>query len=226
MPEFDIDQLKKAWQTQNARPQYDKSDIEKMLNKKSRNYVKYILWISIAEFAVILLINLYYLFLGDDTSSFLSTIQKLGIKKTFEVEKNFAHLYFGLKTVSLSITGIFVLLFYRNYCRINVESNLKKFILQVIRFKRTVQAFILVNILLLIVYTAILTWFIFRVVAAQQVVMSSSTMWSFIAGLVIMLIISGGIILLYYRLVYGIIMGRLDRNLHQLKEIESQTEFS
>jgi len=47
MPDFDLDNLKKTWQEQEVRPKYDGAQIEAMLNKSSRNYVKYILWIII-----------------------------------------------------------------------------------------------------------------------------------------------------------------------------------
>ena len=64
MPEFDLDSFKETWQQQPVQPKYDTSEIESMLNKSSRNYVKYILWISLVEFILILGANLYYTFLG------------------------------------------------------------------------------------------------------------------------------------------------------------------
>lgn len=47
--DFDIDDLKKSWQEQTVTEVYGTSEIEAMLNKKSRNYVKYIFglaWLS------------------------------------------------------------------------------------------------------------------------------------------------------------------------------------
>ena len=63
MPEFDLDNFKKSWQEQEVQPKYNSTEIEAMLNKSSRNYVKYILWISIAEFLIILCMNIYYTFM-------------------------------------------------------------------------------------------------------------------------------------------------------------------
>lgn len=40
--DFDIDQLKNAWQKQETGPKYQDSEILEILNKKSRNYVKFI----------------------------------------------------------------------------------------------------------------------------------------------------------------------------------------
>ena len=42
MPEFDLDSLKKTWQEQPVQPKYDDKEILQMLNRKSRNYIKYI----------------------------------------------------------------------------------------------------------------------------------------------------------------------------------------
>jgi hypothetical protein len=47
--DFNIDDLKKSWQEQTVTEVYGTSEIEAMLNKKSRNYVKYIFglaWLS------------------------------------------------------------------------------------------------------------------------------------------------------------------------------------
>ena len=84
--DFDIDDLKKSWQEQKVPEVYQTSEIEAMLNKKSRNYVKYILWISIAEFLFFAAVSIYSVFYTDQTSSFLHIIKKLGAKITYEIE--------------------------------------------------------------------------------------------------------------------------------------------
>ena len=48
MPNFDLDNLKSTWQKQLVENKYNDNEILKMLNKKSRNYMKYIFWISAA----------------------------------------------------------------------------------------------------------------------------------------------------------------------------------
>ena len=221
MAEFDLDHLKKTWQEQEVQPKYDSPQIEAMLNKSSRNYVKYILWISIAEFLVILGLNFYYSFIGDDSESFMNILGKLGIENTLDLQADFAHLYFVLKVVSLVLTGVFVVLFYQNYKKINVESNLKKFILQIITFKKTVNIFILANILLLVFFTAVLTVFTFYILSQQHIQLSHPTLIGFIVGTVLMTILSIVLIWLYYRIVYGIIMKRLGKNLDELKKMEN-----
>lgn len=222
MPEFDIDSFKKTWQDQKVPPKYSSAEIEAMLNKSSRNYVKYILWISIAEFLIFVCLNIYYTFVGDDSKNFMSFLGRLGVQDNIKLQADFAHLYFGLKIISLILTAFFVVKFYLNYRRIHVEANLKKLILQIIRFKKTVNLFILANVLLLIFFTAVFTVFIFTVLAEQSIHLNNPTLIGFVTGLLVMTAISVLLIWVYYRLVYGIILKRLGKNLSELQKIDSQ----
>jgi len=224
MPEFDLDNFKKTWQEQDILPKYDSTEIEAMLNKSSKNYVKYILWISIAEFLVILCMNFYYAFLGNDRNSLMSILSRLGIKNTTSLEVNFTHLYFYLKLVSLLMTAFFVVKFFRNYRKINIESNLKKLILQIINFKKTVNFFILANILLIILFTVVLLVVTLTVLSQQNIHLNSPTLIRFLVGTIVMMGISVVLIWVYYRLVYGIILKRLGKNLEELQRIDEQQQ--
>lgn len=224
MPDFDIDNLKKQWQEQPVPDKYNNSEILKMLNSKSRNYVKYIFWISVAEFLLFLVMNIFYVFQKGGDDSFMHIMEKLGVEKTAKFEADYAHLYFIMRVVSLLVTGFFVVKFYLNYRQIHVEENLKKFILQIMKFRKTVSLFILTNILLLVFFMAILTMFVLNTISSQNLQMDHPTFIGFLVGLGISTAISIFLIWLYYRVVYGIIMGRLGKNLEQLREIEENGE--
>ncbi len=220
MPEFDIDNFKETWQKQNVKPKYDSTEILQMLNKKSRNYVKYILWISIVEFLLVLSISVYYLFKGDEGAELLHIVERMGITKTPALEKSLDLFYTIMRIVSFSITGYFIVRFFISYKKIKVECNLKNLILQIIRFKNTVNLFIITNILMLVLITAFLSFFMFRIISDQNVELQQSTFIGFVVGLVVSLAFSIFLIWIYYRIVYGIIMKRLGKNLAQLKEID------
>ncbi|QFG53778.1 beta-carotene 15,15'-monooxygenase [Chryseobacterium sp.] len=224
MPDFNIDDFKKTWQEHEVRPKYGNSEILEMLNHKSRNYVKYILWISVVEFLFFTGLSVFYIFRTEDSNSFISAMEKLGVHNTPELQQEFTLLYNILKALSFLITGFFVVRFYQNYRRINLEANLKRFILQIMIFRRTVNHFILANILLLIIFTGILTLFIFRTLATQEITLEQPTLLGFLTGIGIATLLSVGLIWLYYRIVYGIIMKKLGRNLNQLKDIENNSE--
>lgn len=222
MPEFDLDSFKKTWQEQPVQQKYGNHDILQMLNRKSRNYVKYIFWISAAEFLFFTLIGLFYIIQGNESNSFINILEKLGIRKTSDMETDFDHIYLTLKILSLSVTAYFVYKFYQNYKDIKIEENLKKFILKIIEFRKTVNAFILINIALLIAFTSIFTVFVFYIVNTQNIKITNSMITGFIAGIIISTVFTVLIVWLYYRVVYGIIIKKLGRNLKQLQEIDSQ----
>lgn len=222
MPEFDLDSFKKTWQEQPFQEKYDYNEILQMLNKKSRNYVKYIFWISVFEFLFFTLIGLFYIIQGKESNSFINILTKLGVQRTSELENTFDNIYLVLKVLSLTITAYFVFKFYQNYKVIKIEENLKKFILQIITFKKTVNAFILINIALLITFTSIFTIFVFYILNTQNVEITNSTLIGFVAGIIISTVFTVIMVWLYYRVVYGIIIKKLDKNLIQLKAIDSQ----
>jgi hypothetical protein len=220
MPEFNIDQYKKTWQESSAATQYSKDEIVQMLNKKSTNYIKYILWISVLEFVFFLSLTVFYIFSNEDVNNYFVLMQKLGIEKNANVMMNFEHLYFLMKVLSLVISAIFVVKFFLNFQKIKVESNLKKFILQIIRFKKTVNLFILTNIIFFLLFTAALTYLVFYTLQTQNVELPKETTIGLFVGLLATTLLCIALIWLYYRLVYGIIMRKLSVHLKQLKEIE------
>lgn len=222
MPDFDLDSFKKTWQEQPVQPKYDSTEILQMLNRKSRNYVKYIFWISVLEFLFFSVLGLFYFFQDEDSDSFRKILEKLGAQEAPEIETNFDHAYLAIKILSLLITAYFVLKFYQNYRKIRIEENLKGLITRIIKFKKTVNAFILISIVLLIAFMFVFTAFIFYVLNSQNVQPSNSNLIIVIIGIIVSTVLCVLLIWLYYRLVYGIIIRKLDKNLKQLKDIDSQ----
>lgn len=220
--DFDIDSLKKTWQDQEIADDYNQNEIESMLNKKSRNYVKYILWISIAEFLIFGFVNFLAIFSADYQTDFTNILDKLHIKNQNEVEFSLDRIYYLMKIFSLIITGVFCFIFYRNYIKINVESNLKKFIIHIISFKKTVNLFIFSNIFLLILFIGSSASFIVITVKKQNIQIDNPTFWGLVTGVFFSLLVCIILILLYYKLAYGIILNRLSANLKQLEKIDSE----
>ena len=222
MPEFDLDSFKKTWQEQPVQNKYDNDEILQMLNKKSRNYVKYIFWISIIEFVLFTAFGLFYILQNKESNTFLTSLQKLGVKQDEQLQDIFDNIYLVIKTFTLLITGYFVIKFYQNYRKIKVEEDLKEFISRIIKFKKTVNAFILINILIVVVFTSALTIFGIYAIQNQNTTLADSSIVAFIVSFIISTVLCVVLIWAYYRLVYGILIKRLDKNLTQLREIDSQ----
>lgn len=222
MPEFDLDSFKKTWQEQPVKPKYDNNEILKMLNKKSRNYMKYIFWISVVEFLFFSVFGVFYLIQNNESDSFLSILDKMGVHRDSQLITKLDNIYLIVKILSLVVTGFFVFKFYQNYRKIRIEEDLKLFIIRIITFKKTVNAFILTNIGLLIILISALIGFTFYILNVQNVELKNTNFIGYIIAISISTILCVILIWAYYRIVYGIIMSRLDKNLSQLKEIESQ----
>lgn len=222
MPEFDLDSFKKTWQEQPVSKKYDNEEILKMLNNKSRNYMKYIFWISVIEFLLFSLMSIFYFFQGNDSDGFLKILERLGAKKTTEVEYRFDSIYLILKIISLLTTSYFVYKFYINYKHIKVEESVKDFIIRIIKFKKTVNAFILISIMLLVGFISIFTFLVFYALNSQSVELSNSMLIGFLIGIILSTALCVLLIWSYYRLVYGIIMRKLDKNLTILQDIDSK----
>ncbi|GGG55565.1 beta-carotene 15,15'-monooxygenase [Epilithonimonas arachidiradicis] len=223
--DFDIDSLKKSWQDQVISDDYNQEEIEVMLNKKSRNYVKYILWISVAEFVIFGIINFIALFSNSFHTDFTNILNKLQIRNQNEVEFSLDKIYNVMKVASLVITGVFVVIFYSNYKKINIEANLKKFIIHIIKFKRAVNLFIFSNILLLFLFIGSSTAFIVFTIKKQNIEIDNPTFWSLIIAVIVSLLVCIVLVLLYYKIAYGIILKRLSKNLKQLETIDSQKDY-
>lgn len=218
MPDFDIDSLKQQWQAQKISNPYSHSEILNLLNKKSRNYVKYILWVSVIEFLIILGSHL----LVDKHHSFFKIMENLDITVTDMLVQQYNAIYITMQVVSLLVTGFFIFKFYFGYKGIKIEENLKQFILKIIYFRKTVNLFIFINIVLFIIYVITLVGFVIGYSSFQNIEIESARALRFIVALSIGIGLCITLALIYYRIVYGILVKRLGKNLKQLQEMDNQ----
>lgn len=221
MPNFDIDNLKKTWQEQNIPPKYEQDEILEMLNAKSINYVKYILWISCAEFLLVFILQLNDIFTDGINENIVRIFQRMGIKITAEIMGKLDIYYSFIDVLGLIISGIFVVGLYFNYKKIKVEKNLKYLILRIKTFRKIVNTFIIINFILLainIITFLYLTWYM---IDFQGLILSDTMIKAYSFGVLFGKILSFLLLYLYYRFVYGKIMKKLNNNLKELKEIES-----
>ncbi|SDE05011.1 hypothetical protein [Riemerella columbipharyngis] len=219
--EFNVEQIKQAWQNQTPKSTYTNQEIRAMLNRKSRNYVKYILWISIAELLLFLCINIFTFFKSGTDENFILIIKQLGANITPHIRARYEMMNIILKTIVLVVMAIFIQMIYFSYRKIRVEENLKTFITRILNFKKVVNWFIFANILILILFEIVLTAFVFNTVAHQNIIINKSTKIGMIVGVTIATIGGVAVIWLYYKVVYGIIMKRLTKQIRQLQDIEN-----
>ena len=222
MADFDIDNLKKQWQQQNATSQYASEDIRSMLNRKSRNYIKYILYISIVESILVFLLNAYDIIYDNGNDNIIQIVNTINIAHNETLDLYFNSFYWLMKIGMVITTFYFIFKFYKSYKRINIEENLKNFILQIISFKRTVNTFIIFNIAWFVLVIILIFFFVLSIVLQSGSQGHRTEILAIGLFFLAMLCIGTFIAWLYYKIVYGFIIGRLKRNLEQLKEIDAE----
>lgn len=206
MPDFDIENLKKTWQKQEITSVYDQEHILKILSRKSKNYVKYILWISILE--VVLAFSYWLIqFLKGEKS--LEIFHKLENFPT-RIEEYVLNYYYFIHLGYFMISLFFVYQFYQKYKKIKIYDNLHSLIQNIIQFRKKVEYFVLFNFvigLLEIVLSGALLYGY-----------SSEFSWSvFLLTLVVFMVL----VVLYYWFFYGWLLKKINGVLQELNSINS-----
>src|SRR5690554_3296004 len=212
----ELELLKSKWHNQDQElPRLTYGEIYRMLLKKSSSIVKWILFISIGE---ILLWTSLALLMPESSGKFL---KDMGLDNILLV----ANLIYYAVFIS------FIILFYRNYKTISTTDSIKDLMGNIIRTRRTVNYFMLFNILGISLMTIGINIFyyanqdlMFELMARDNKDLSAMGreqfmtvfFWTqFIIGLVFI-----GLVVLFYRLIYGTLLRRLKRNIQELEKIE------
>jgi len=208
-----LDILKKQWQSREQEfPKLSYDDIYKMLLKKSSSIVKWIFIISIAE----LLFWVGIMFLLPD--SYKEITEAMGIS-TLMFYSNILHF--------VIFTG-FIVYFYRNYLKIRVTDSIKKLMNNILNTRKTVRYFVYYNIGMFVISSIIVNIIyyinsdqLYEVMDfASKGVPQDNFASAFIIAQVIVGILFVGILMLFYWVVYGILLGRLNKNYKELKKME------
>lgn len=209
----ELDLLKKDWQKQEeSYPRLSYDQIYKMIWKKSSSIVKWIFVISILEF---LFWSILTIFLAD---------------RDYWIELDRLHLTeFTIISyiISYGITFFFIYRFYKNYIRISATDDVSALMENILNTRKTVKyyiAFVLINTALIFL---IVTYFTFyhhavstEVTDLEKYTFSLSQWVIFISVMILILVLFLGIIWLFYRLIYGILLRRLNNNYKELKKLE------
>ncbi|QCX52538.1 hypothetical protein [Elizabethkingia sp. JS20170427COW] len=217
--DFDFESLKKSWQEQTIDTHYQDRDIQKMLHSKSNSYVKYICWISLLEFCVFFFLNLYSWIKPKDDQAFFSKLQKIGIVATEQMHHAFQEIYTIFKVVSLVILLTYVIIFYLQYKKIKVEGNLKNLIISIIQFKKSVNRFILYNLLLVSLFFLLIVIFPLYYIMVENLEINMRAYRELTVGMLISCVLVLFVVYVYYKFIYGMFIRKLTQKLKQLQEI-------
>ncbi|TXE19909.1 hypothetical protein ES692_01220 [Psychroserpens burtonensis] len=209
----ELDLLKKDWQanTTQVNQQLLGKDIYPMLHKKSSSIVKTLFYISIAELLFWLVANIYPLFASEDYRE--------------ELVAMFGNvtLLIGITIFSILVILVFVYLLFKSYKSISVTDSAKKLMENILKTRKVIKYYVIYNLVMGFLSLSIGLYYTINYnpeVTEQFAQYSSKQM--FIVTVVMMLFIAFFLLVfwLFYRLIYGILLKRLNSNYEELKKLE------
>ena len=210
MDELDI--LKKDWNKE--KPEHKKlslKDIYPMLQKKSSSIVKTLFYISIAELVFWILVNIIPYFTPSTYKAQLDAIY------TNE------YIFTGLTILSYVIILLFIYLLFKAHKAISVTDNAKKLMESILKTRKIIKYYVLYNLIMAGISLIIGFYFAFaqtpglseqfKNFTSKQLLIS----YALIALFIVVFIL---IIWLFYKLIYGLLLKRLNQNYKELKNLE------
>jgi len=210
----DLDLLKKDWKKQEKNlPRLSYDEIYKMIWKRSSSIVKWIFIISIIEFLLGAISNI---FIADEY--YLEQIEKY----------NLTEYVIAVYILTYLITFYFIYKFYLNYKRISTTDSAAQLMKNILKTRKTVKyyiAFILISSSVIFIgmgYLMLRNHALTAEATTSNMEFDAKQWFIFIGGTLLVLGILLGVIWLIYRLVYGILLRRLNKNYRELKKLEME----
>ena len=204
MDELEI--LKKDWKKQESSfQQIGEKEIYGMLHKRSSSIVKWILIISVLEFLFLRLLDLS-IFLDDEYSN------RMKEHHIYDFEK-------FVTVFNFVVLLVFIYYFYRNLKTINSSSSVKKLMLDIINTRKIVKYYVWYNLVLVGITSAIVIYSQFMYDKNINHLYDKYQLFFILGGFFFVIIILL-LFWLFYRLLYGILMRRLQKNYIELKKID------
>jgi hypothetical protein len=202
----ELDLLKKAWKKDNTSyEQLSEGTLYNMIHKKSSSIVKWILIISILEFMVLRGADLFML-----------------LDEKYKKEMVVAHLYnfeVVITIINFIVLTVFIALFYKNFKVINTGSSIKKLMKDILNTRKIVKYYVWYNLLLVFFSSTIAVYFEVKNNSRINVLFTKHEGIFIVVGVAI---IAFSLLLfwLFYKLLYGILLNKLNNNFKELSKIE------
>ncbi len=209
-----LDLLKKDWnKREKGFPEFSENDIYGMIHKRSSSIVKWIFIISILE--ILFWTGIQFLLVDDD---YKKIVENYHLGEFLQVST----------IVHYTVLVIFIVLFYLNFQNISTGSSVKTLMNNILKTRKIVNYYVWYNIIVMFI-SMVFVWknmitydANLNDVLEKSVSTGSETgFWvGVLITMVLMIAVAGGILWLFYRLVYGILLKRLQKNYQELERIE------
>jgi hypothetical protein len=202
----ELDLLKKAWKKDNTSfEQLSEGTLYNMIHKRSSSIVKWILIISILEFIILR---------GSDLIVLLD--------EKYKKEMNLAHLYdfeVVITIINFIVLTVFIALFYKNFKVINTGSSTTKLMKDILNTRKIVKYYVWYNLILVAISSTIAVYFEIKNNSRINLLYTKHEGLFIVVGVAI---IAFSLLLfwLFYKLLYGILLNKLNKNFKELSKIE------
>ncbi len=210
----ELELLKKDWQKKEEHlPKLSFDEIYKMIWKKSSSIVKWIFYISIIEF--VFWIALSFLPLENDELSGSGA-------------KIFENIETVIEFIGYAVIVYFIIKFYLNYKKINTTDSARSLMKKIITTRRTVMQYVWFNlglfaVLMIVVFLESIFYNPEYADLSSRIEEAGNPIliWFVVGILLLFTIVLFGVLLwLFYRLIYGILLKKLNANYSELKKLE------
>lgn len=204
----ELELLKKDWKKQDGHlPKIGTDAIYKMIHKGSSSLTKWILIIGLLEFAFWIILTIA----TSDSDSY-ELYKELHVYKFNGV----------VLAVQFIVLAVFLYLFYKNYRLVSTTEDTKQLMERILKVRRTVNCYVIFNLGLAFVSLVVILIAAFYYNPEFHAFYENNGNSSVIPILIIALFILGviGIFWLFYKLLYGILLRKLNRNYKELSKLE------
>ncbi|MBJ6368521.1 hypothetical protein [Snuella sedimenti] len=208
----ELELLKKDWNKENGGfTKKTTAELYAMLHKKSSSIVKTLFYISVAELLFWIVINSIPYMTSEEYQKKLNTIY----------DNEF--LFTGLTVLSYGIILLFIYLLFTSYRSISVTDSAKKLMESILKTRKIIKYYVLYNLIMAGFSLIIGFYFAFKHNPAVSGKFSHlGNMELIVTTIVIIVFITVFILVIwfFYRIIYGLLLKRLNRNYNELKKLE------
>lgn len=208
-----LEKYKKTWKNQpEESAQFSTKEIYNLAHSKSSSIVKWIFRIGILEFAFWTGLNIMI------PDSFYKVYEDLELM-------NLLNIFMILHYI---VIAVFLYFFYNNHKRVSLTDNTKKLMKNILRIRKTVKYYVFYNLGTVFLISLVLNIVMFadsdklmQIMNPKNLTMSldqiiTITIISQIIALTIILVL----LWLFYKLVYGILLKKLNKNYKELAKLD------
>jgi MFS family permease len=208
----ELELLKKDWGKQDGSfKKLSSNDIYPMLQKKSSSIVKTLFYISIGELVFWILINTIPYFSSDNFKEKLDNIYCNDF--VFAV----------ITIIGYGVILLFIYLLFKSHKDISVTDNAKKLMESILKTRRVIKYYVIYN--LVVAFISMVIGLYYSIIHNPELTKTIShynnkqmmMMYAILIGFVAVFVF---IIWLFYKLLYGLLLKRLNRNYKELKKLE------